>query len=273
MVSFLINFLRKLRHETFLKNFNFLWIRLGIFYRFLFIILGSPFSIKIKINELGPYKFDGYFAFSNFNVWGKKNNFYFTDFVNCCKNKKCILDVGAHIGLMSIPSSFYLNKSGKIFCFEPSKINKKYLIKHINLNKINNIEVYNYFVSNKNDSKVTFYEKEIPSGLNSALVIKNKKSFTNSVVETITLDSFVNNKKLKPDVIKIDVEGYEYFVIEGARQLIKKFKPIIFLSVHPNHLKEFNILTADLLKLFTELNYKSKRCSFNDKNELIFSPK
>ena len=124
----MINFLKRLRHNTFLKNFNFFWVNLGTVYRFFFTLLGSPFSINTYINKFGPYKFDGYFAFSNFSEWGEKNNFNFRSFINACKNKSCVIDVGAHIGLMTIPTSYNLNKNGKIICFEPSNINKKYLI-------------------------------------------------------------------------------------------------------------------------------------------------
>jgi Methyltransferase FkbM domain len=51
-------------------------------------------------------------------------------------------------------------------------------------------------------------------------------------VPSISLDSFVANGKPLPNVMKIDVEGAEYEVLSGARKVISKARPIIFLATH-----------------------------------------
>ena len=59
-----------------------------------------------------------------------------------------------------------------------------------------------------------------------------------------------------PDVIKIDVEGSELNVLEGAKNILTQYKPIIFLSVLPEHLKILGQETIQLNNLLTEHNYK-----------------
>lgn len=75
-------------------------------------------------------------------------------------------------------------------------------------------------------------------------------------VKIKTLDSF--NIKEKIDLIKIDVEGFEYFALSGGIQTIKKNKPVILIEEH-------NYGNSKVFKLLMELGYKIRRITvFND---------
>lgn len=272
MISF-FDILKEIRHSSKLRKFNFFWVNLGNFYRVLFLKFGSPFNVNTLINEYGPYKVDGYFAFSDFKNWGKTNNFGFKKFIKYCLNKSCVIDVGAHVGLMALPASFKLKKGGRIFCFEPSDTNRKYLVKHIKINYIKNIFIFRDVVSDKNNSNVYFFEKKVPSGLNSVSEIRNKGFFAKKLKKTVTLDMFVKEKKICPEIIKIDVEGYEFNVLKGSKNVIQKYKPVIFLSIHPNHLKKLKIKETQLFNFINKLNYNIIQINKNDTNELLLSPK
>lgn len=52
-------------------------------------------------------------------------------------------------------------------------------------------------------------------------------------MQTITLDTLCNQSNLKPDLMKIDVEGAELLVLHGARKFLGESCPIIVLAVHP----------------------------------------
>ena len=65
----------------------------------------------------------------------------------------------------------------------------------------------------------------------------------------ITLDDYCTVNKLVPDLIKIDVEGAEYLVLNGSRNTLTKSSPEIFLSVHPKQLARQG-LTMDVFKEF-----------------------
>ena len=74
--------------------------------------------------------------------------------------------------------------------------------------------------------------------------------------QQISLDRFVKKNKLKPDLIKIDAEGSEIFILKGAINILKNYKPDIFLSVHKNHLKKLHLNLKELLTIIKEIGYK-----------------
>ena len=59
-----------------------------------------------------------------------------------------------------------------------------------------------------------------------------------------------------PDVIKIDVEGSELNVLQGAKNILTQYKPIIFLSVHPEHLKILGQKTIEINNFLEKHEYK-----------------
>ena len=65
----------------------------------------------------------------------------------------------------------------------------------------------------------------------SSLVPLSGSEYT--VVKLVTLDSEVNELGLVPSVIKIDVEGWEWEVLKGARKTLEQHRPCLFLSLHP----------------------------------------
>ena len=59
-----------------------------------------------------------------------------------------------------------------------------------------------------------------------------------TLVSTVTLDSVVEKLQISPDVIKIDVEGAELRVLQGAKNILSQVRPTILLSVHSDQLRE-----------------------------------
>ena len=93
------------------------------------------------------------------------------------KNKKCIVDIGAHIGLMTLPLSLKVKKDAKIILFEPSDINRKFLKLHMLKNKIRNVDIIDKIVGNKVTKDVLFYESNEPTGMNSIIKFEKKVLF------------------------------------------------------------------------------------------------
>ena len=84
-------------------------------------------------------------------------------------------------------------------------------------------------------------------------------TITNSYmdVETITLDEIARTYNLYPDLVKIDVEGAEYSVLEGAKEIAKKENTMFIVEVHSSD--ELNIVenTNKILKWTKETNYSA----------------
>jgi len=159
------------------------------------------------------------------------------------KNKIKIIDIGASDGSFSKYLSTIFRNSN-FYCFEP--LNEFYQKFYLTIN--NKLKIYNFALSNKTTKlKIytpfkTFFGKKlflkffsstnkkfIKANLNKYFGSSKNFKYKATIVKAITGDYF----KLAPDIIKIDVENYEYEVLIGLKKTIKKYKPIIFIE-NPN---------------------------------------
>ena len=130
---------------------------------------------KISIANNYTFLIDSNFAFSNFENWSAGHNKGFKKLLEISKNKKVVFDLGAHIGLCTLPLS---RLASKVVSFEASPSNIKYLKKHIKINNNLNVTVAPYLVGKENMKHVDFYDVGNGSGIPSIvnLRIKKKKS-------------------------------------------------------------------------------------------------
>lgn len=252
----MFSFLRFLRHGP-LRKWNKAWLFLGNIYRA--IIRKIPyFSVKQKIGSYGPFKLHPEFTFSNFENWGSKHNKGFKACIEACRDKQCVIDVGAHIGLVSLPASTVLHAKGKVYAFEPSTVNRDLLQFHVKKNSIKNIIVRPELIGEGDNAVRMLYECTVASGMNSVACPPKKGNFTSTQCIQTSLDSFCDKGKMLPEVIKIDVEGAEIEVLKGAKHIINKCKPIIFLSIHPKHIVQLGHTLDELKKTIQSLQYEIK---------------
>ena len=101
---------------------NVFWFILGSIFRFFIIKLNIIFYINQKISKYGPFKIHCFFAFSNFKNWGLEKGSVFPLMMKKCKKKKCIIDIGAHIGLTTLPIYSETSNNSQIFSFEPGMV-------------------------------------------------------------------------------------------------------------------------------------------------------
>ena len=238
-----------------------MWLLLGSIYRYFIKKLKINFYVNQKVSIYGPFKFHCFFAFSNFRNWGSEKNSIFPLMMKKCKYKKCIVDIGAHIGLMTLPLSSRVKKDTKIISFEPSDVNRKFLKLHILKNKIRNVDIINKLVGQKVTKNVLFYESNEPTGMNSIIKFDKKVLFKKKLKKQISLDSYFEKNKYKPDLIKIDAEGSELYILKGSIKTILKYKPEIFLSVHKKHFKILGIKINEFFNFLKKINYNIKDSS------------
>jgi FkbM family methyltransferase len=155
------------------------------------------------------------------------------------KEGDTFVDIGAHFGYFSLLARCLVGKSGAIYSFEASPSTFKMLNKNIG-NK-NNIECYNLAVSDE-VSELKFYEfPNLYSEYNTLEIqqFRDEKWFKNHPpqeirVKSVTLEGFLANHELTPDIIKIDVEGAESKVINGLKKYLSKHSPLIILEYLSN---------------------------------------
>lgn len=249
----LITFLRYLRHGP-LRFANRFWVICGKFYRKTVARIARP--TRQKIGDYGPFKLNPHFSFSNFKNWGQKHNDCFDSCIKACRGKKVVFDIGAHIGLVTMPIASVLSSEGKVYAFEPALVNRKFLQQHIILNRLEDKVVLEPFlVGDLEIEDQKFYEAEADSGMNSITPVGKGDGVYETSKKQVTLDSYCFKNKIFPEIIKIDVEGAEIAVLEGAFEILKTYKPIIFLSVHPKHIKLLGKSLDELKDILTRLNY------------------
>ena len=215
-------------------------------------------GICVNIGGQGIFRMSPQFYFSNWENFGEGHNSSFLYCLKEAENKKVVLDVGGHIGLFSMPLSRRIAPEGKIYSFEPSAINCSYLKQHLRLNNIKNVEVQTCLVGKENLDAVDFYEDQNQVNPMGSLTLTD--NIKNNVVvvskKMVTLDKFCEDMKIKPELIKVDVEGAEIDLLWGGITIIKSSRPTIVLSLHPGHIRQMGQSLKSLTDYLQEVNYQ-----------------
>jgi FkbM family methyltransferase len=171
------------------------------------------------------------------------------------KSGMICIDIGSNIGYYALLERKIVGREGKVIAIEPSFINFHYLKRNLAINKFDDIETYNYAISNF-DGECIFLHNKSHSNL-SKILSKDIEKSSESLVFRITckrLDTFLKEHSLKNiNFIRMDVEGHEVEIISGAYQTIRAFKPILFIEVHKDILGLEK--TVKLLKTLEKLGY------------------
>ena len=149
-----------------------------------------------------------------------------------------ILDVGANIGAFTNWMSRYFPE-GKIYCFEPQRLVFQILCANIAINNLYNVYAHNIAIGEVN-SRIKILEPNynIPNDFGTFSLIRNtiSEKTVELIIDMNTLDYFAQQYEITSvDLIKIDAEGMDLAVLHGAKNLIEKYRPIIFVEFFDNY--------------------------------------
>lgn len=171
------------------------------------------------------------------------------------ENDYC-LDVGANIGYYSCLMGNLIGEKGKVFAFEPVHYNLKILNTNIMLNRLKNVSVCsNALGESTGEMEMKIYpENSFLTGHNSLIdneVIKENQFYETKSINVVSIDEYLEKNKIERiDVVKIDIEGYEYNFFLGAKKLMTDFNPIIIFEHNPNRIKDIGISEDEFIILF-----------------------
>jgi FkbM family methyltransferase len=169
-------------------------------------------------------------------------------FAAAIKPHDTVWDIGANVGLYTLLAS---RKATRVVAVEPLPDNIRYLERHLQLNKIRNVEIVAAAVGGEcGRQSFSVGENRSIGHLGSGLL----------EVDVITLDS-LRAKYGPPDVIKIDVEGAECSVLQGGKHCLTGY-PVVFLATHSAE------LTNKCCGVLHSLGYE---CSQISSDEFFFS--
>ncbi|MFO0810548.1 MAG: FkbM family methyltransferase [Gemmataceae bacterium] len=167
-----------------------------------------------------------------------------------------ILDIGAHVGLSAILMARWAGPDGHVYAFEPSPQVRAALTKHLALNGVQDrVIVIDSAVSDRPGRAAFFAFESSPEGTLSATHSRLPGAQPVDVPVT-TVDDFCATRDIAPTVIKIDIEGYEYHALCGARKVLERHRPVLVIELHPMNWAEIGLRREALAGLIADLGYR-----------------
>lgn len=185
------------------------------------IINGLKFKLDIS-DYIGHFY---YFGFKDPSI---------QELLTISKDKSVIFDIGANIGYTALNMA-KSNSTQTIYAFEPDSFNFDCLVNNINLNSNSKIHPFQLGFGEKVGKEKLIITTNSNLGENK---INANATSNYSWITISTIDHFCSEENInKIDLIKIDVEGYEYNVLKGGESSIEKWRPTLFIELIDANLK------------------------------------
>jgi len=166
-----------------------------------------------------------------------------------------VWDIGAHVGLITMMAGRKVGVRGHVYAFEPSPWNARQLRRHVEANDLaDRVTLVEVLVGDRCQDEVPFTYRPRECTANSlAYEIEGGQV---APVPMLTVDALVRERGFRvPDVLKIDVEGYEHHVVRGARSVLTRAAPLVICAMHPEPLARLGSSPARVVDEMNELGY------------------
>lgn len=157
------------------------------------------------------------------------------------------LDIGANIGYFTV---LMAKRCRFVYAFEPEEENSKMLAKNIILNNLENVARFQSAVC-EYDGLVDLYLSGLNYGMHRIYPSRWCRAGI-SHVKGIKIDDISLSKV---DFIKMDIEGAEYFALQGMKNTLDIFRPDILMEFHPPTIREAGIDPYDVYRFMTNRDY------------------
>lgn len=217
-------------------------------------------KIKIHFNEVGNiyFKTNQTSFLTRELFWKGPEKFEFTSiFIKLIKKVDIFFDVGTNIGYYSILGGKF-NSNLKVIAFEPSEGAMKYACENVKINDLESIIKVEPIALSNTTERLDFYNVTNPkfptiynlSGEHNLSASKDKINYTKTKADGIMLDQYFDENGLEGvDLIKIDTEGSEYLILEGAQKVLDTYRPIVICETL------FNVIEDKLEAIFIDRDY------------------
>jgi FkbM family methyltransferase len=150
-----------------------------------------------------------------------------------------VMDIGCHKGAYLHWLQLRVGVTGKVIAFEPQPTLHSYLQNIIsNVQNYTNVQLHPYALSNKH-GKLDFFVPKGKTNTSPGATLNTQKNeqedCTILQVEVRCVDDFINDITNKLSFIKIDVEGHELELLQGAQATISKYHPIVLIELEARH--------------------------------------
>ena len=165
-----------------------------------------------------------------------------------------VVVVGANVGYHALLASFLVGSKGRVYAFEPDTRNYTYLVRNIQSNNCLNVKTIQKAASNSSDSATFIVDKY---GVDGHLSSSLSSSARAEMVQTISLDEYFFTESWPTvNVVVLDVEGGEYTVLQGMRELSRRNpQKSLIMECHISILRNNGVSIQNVSNLLNELGF------------------
>lgn len=169
-----------------------------------------------------------------------------------------VIDIGGNIGIYALRFAALAGPSGKVVTFEPDPVNFQRMTGHIALNAPLHPIAVRAAIGAEEQVLRLYRVVESNSGMNRIITHAEVDPHTPySEVQVLSLGNALAGTGVdRADLIKIDVEGFEDAVLQGCMDLVRRWRPVLFIEVYDDNLRENGSSARTLVDRVTGLGYE-----------------
>lgn len=221
------------------------------------------FEKPFRLNDVFYSITNGYYFKASgqidFNFMGGRHECFQDEYMHeILREGSIFIDVGAHLGRFTLLGARLVGEKGMVVALEPDQRVFQRLVENVGLNNLQNVIALPIAASNRNVLALFKLSKTLRGW--SSLTNMHKDTVVAEVpIPAFTLDTLVESLRLeRVDLVKIDVEGAEDKVLEGAVEVLDVFRPALLIEMHAedpwskcrkileNYGYEYNVIHRDL---------------------------
>ena len=149
-----------------------------------------------------------------------------------------VFDIGSFIGIWLLKVAQYVGSNGLVIGFEPNPIAYRIAYVNVKLNNLKNVLLSNYAIGDYDGVKTLYISEDLinSSFLKEYIADLGRSVFNRICTRMITLEKALKMYSVnKLDLVKIDVEGYEYHILSSSRRILKEDSiRRLIIEVHKN---------------------------------------
>jgi FkbM family methyltransferase len=171
----------------------------------------------------------------------------------------CAVDVGANAGIFTLMAAKLVGESGSVHAFEPSPRDMDRLLANLSANGLSNVMVHPVALGRAAGKAVLAVSGAERPGHNTigGFAYSDDDATYSLEVDVATLDEIAKAQKLtRLDLLKIDVEGSETAVLQGAQDTLRRFRPVIVVEAQDASLRQLGSSVAELLQVLRAHGYE-----------------
>jgi FkbM family methyltransferase len=168
-----------------------------------------------------------------------------------------VLDIGAHHGFYSLLASRKVAPSGRVISFEPSPREREKLARHLAWNSSENVRVEETALGEADGPADFFVVARKETGCNSLRQPQTKHPTRRLQVQVQRLDEYLRSRQMdRVDFIKLDVEGAELSVLQGAGEIFDRSpRPVLLCEVQDLRTKPWGYSASEIIKFLASHGY------------------